>query len=327
MGKYTHLSSSDRRRFYTFLEMKLSIADIAKRLGKHRSTFYRELERNKEPEGYLPGTAQLKAEERATEKRQSKIEKDGYLRDYVVRSLKKGWSPEQISGRMKYHQLTIYVCPETIYQFVYRSKNKELYHCLPYKKSKRQRRYSRQKSPCRYGKIRLIIERPADIAARKKFGHWEGDSIVFKGDKEKAVTTLVERKSRMVFLIKNNRKFSQGVMSKIKEKLATLPKKMFKTITFDQGVEFADYKQLEQANERKVYYCETHSPWQKGSNENMNGRLRWYLPKEADIAKITQEELDKLAAKMNRCPRKCLGYKTPQEVFIQQFKNDCRIWS
>ena len=102
MGNYTHLSSSDRRRFYTFLEMKLSIADIAKRLGKHRSTFYRELERNKELEGYLPGTAQLKANERAKEKRQSKIEKDGYLQDYVARSLKKGWSPEQISGLPKF---------------------------------------------------------------------------------------------------------------------------------------------------------------------------------------------------------------------------------
>ena len=175
--------------FYTFLEMKLSMTDIAKRLGKHRSTLYRELERNKEPEGYLPGTAQFKAGERAKQKRPSKIEKDGYLRDYVMRSLKKGWSPEQISGRMKYHKLTIYVCPETIYQFVYRSKNKELYHCLPYKKSRRQKRYSRQKSPCRYGKIRLITERPADIAARKKLGHWEGDSIVFRGEKEKAVTT------------------------------------------------------------------------------------------------------------------------------------------
>jgi IS30 family transposase len=151
--------------------MKLSIEDIAKRLGRHRSTLYRERERNKEPEGYLPGTAQLKAEERLAEKRQSKIEKEAYLREYVVRSLKKGWSPEQISGRMRYHKLTMYFCPETIYQFVYRSKNKELYHCLPYKKSKRQKRYSRQKSPCRYGKIRLITERPADIAARKKFGH------------------------------------------------------------------------------------------------------------------------------------------------------------
>ena len=173
MGNYTHLSSSDRRRFYTFLEMKLSMTDIAKRLGKDRSTLYRELGRNKEPEGYLPGTAQLKAEERAKQKRLSKIGKDGYLRDYVIRSLKKGWSPEQISGRMKYHKLTIYVCPETIYQFIYQSKKKELYHCLPYKKSKRQKRYGRQKSPCRYGKIRLITQRPEEIATRKKFGHWE----------------------------------------------------------------------------------------------------------------------------------------------------------
>lgn len=290
MGEYTHLSITDRRRFYTFLEMGLSVLEIAQRLGKHRSTLYRELNRNKEPEGYLPKVAQLKTEERAKQKRLSKIEKDGYLRDYVVRSLKKGWSPEQISGRMKFHKLTIYVCPETIYQFVYQSRNKELYHCLPYKKPKRQKRYSRYKSPCRYGKIRLITERPKDIAIRKRFGHWEGDTIQFKGTKEKVVTTLVERKSRMVCLIKNDRKYSHGVMDKIKEKLKTLPEKMCKTITFDQGIEFADYRHLEQETKCKVYYCEIHSPWQKGSNENMNGRLRWYLPRETDIAKITQEE-------------------------------------
>jgi len=327
MGKYTHLSISDRRRFYTFLEMKLSISEIAKKLNKHRSTLYRELNRNSEPEGYLPKTAQLKTEERAKQKCPSKIEKDGYLRDYIVRSLKKGWSPEQISGRMKFHKLTIYVCPETIYKFVYQSKNKELYHCLPYKKPRRQKRYFRQKNPCRYGKIRLITQRPEDIATKKRFGHWEGDTIQFKGAREKVVTTLVERKSRMVILIKNNSKHSQGVMEKIQEKFATLPEKMCKTITFDQGIEFAAYRQLEHKNKRKVYYCETHSPWQKGSNENMNGRLRWHLPRETDIAKITQEDLDQLAAKMNRCPRKCLGYKTPQEVFFQQYKNDCRIWS
>ena len=131
----------------------------------------------------------------------------------------------------------------------------------------------------------------------------------------------------MVFLIKNDSKHSQGVMDKIKKKLEPLPYKMCKTITFDQGCEFAAYKELEKQFKGRVYYCETHSPWQKGSNENMNGRLRWYLPREIDIAKISQEELDQLAAKMNRCPRKCLGYKTPQEVFIQQYKNDCRIWS
>jgi IS30 family transposase len=327
MGKYTHLSMSDRRRFYTFLEMGLSISAIAKKLDKHRSTLYRELNRNSELEGYLPKAAQLKTEERVKQKRLGKIETDAYLKDYIVRSLKKGWSPEQISGRMKFHKLTIYVCPETIYQFVYRSKNKELYYCLPYKKPKRQKRYARQKNPCRYGKIRLITQRPEEIETRKRFGHWEGDTIQFKGTKEKVVTTLVERKSRMVFLIKNNRKYSHGIMEKIKEKFETLPEKMCKTITFDQGIEFADYRQLEQENKRKIYYCEIHSPWQKGSNENMNGRLRWHLPRETDIAKITQDELDQLAAKMNRCPRKCLGYKTPNEVFKQQYKNDCRIWS
>ena len=327
MGNYTHLSISDRRRFYTFIEMGLPISEIAKKLSKHRSTLYRELNRNSNPEGYFSKAAQLKTYHRAKQKCPSKLQTDGVLRDYVVRSLKKGWSPEQISGRMKYHNLSFYVCHESIYQFVYQSKNKELYHCLPYKKPKRQKRYSRQKSPCRYGKIRLITERPEDIATRKRFGHWEGDTIQFKGAKEKVVTTLVERKSRIVYLIKNNRKYSHGVMDKIKEKFKALPQKMCKTITFDQGIEFADYRHLEQETKCKVYYCETHSPWQKGSNENMNGRLRWYLPRETDIAKITQEELDQLAAKMNRCPRKCLGYKTPHEMFIQQYKNDCRIWS
>ena len=190
----------DRRRF-TFLEMGLSISEIAKRLDKHRSTLYRELNRNSEEEKYLPKAAQIRTEDRAQQKRLSKMEKDGYLRDYVIRSLQKGWSPEQISGRMKFHKLTIYACPETIYQFVYRSKNKTLYYCLPYKKPKRQARFTRQKSPCRYGKIRLI-RRDRKILPPEKFGHWEGDTIEFKGTKEKVVTTLVERKISNGFLIK-----------------------------------------------------------------------------------------------------------------------------
>jgi IS30 family transposase len=131
----------------------------------------------------------------------------------------------------------------------------------------------------------------------------------------------------MVFLIKNSSKHSKGVMEKIHRKFERLPKKMIKTITFDQGSEFADHRCLEEAMKCEVYYCEAHSPWQKGSNENMNGRLRKYLPKNAKINLITQEELDLIAEKMNRCPRKCIGYKTPNELFIQQHKNDCRTWS
>lgn len=327
MGKYTHLSISDRRRLHIWLEMGLRISEIAGRLSKHRSTLYRELARNSEAEGYFPTVAQSKTDTRAQQKRPGKLQRDGVLRDYVVRSLRKGWSPEQISGRMKYNKLSFYVCHETIYQFIYRAKDKALYHCLPSKKRKRARRYTRQKQACRYGEIRLITQRSEDIMTRKRFGHWEGDTIQFKGTKEKVVTTLVERKSRFVLLIKNDRKFSTGVMNKIQEKLSALPNKMSKTITFDQGSEFADHPTLEIGLDCRVYYCETHSPWQKGSNENMNGRLRRYLPREVDISKITQAELDELAAKMNRCPRKCLGYKTPNELFIQQRKNDCRTWS
>ena len=308
--------------------MGLSKQVIAKRLGKDRSSIYRELARNGEGKDYAAGLAQQKAQARHQTKRIGKIDRDGKLRWYITTSLEKGWSPEQIAGCMKHQHLTFYACHETIYQFIYQSNDKTLFHLLTYKKPKRQRRYARRRQACRYGAIRLIDERPKDIEMRKRFGHWEGDTIQFKGQREKVVTTLVERKSRMLMMIKNPSKHSKGVMEKIQKKFSSLPEKMFKTITFDQGSEFAYFHLLEkQNNARQIYYCHAHSPWQKGSNENMNGRLRRYLPRETNIANMTQDDLDALAHKMNLCPRKCLGYKTPQELFIQQYKNDCRTWS
>ena len=324
MANYTHLSMNDRHRIYTYLEMGLAINEIAKRLEKSRSTIYRELQRNKEGSSYLPGAAHQTAQERVKVGRPCKLQTHSALHEYVIRGLKKGWSPEQISGRMKLKKIKYYACPETIYRYIYESGDAELYHYLAYKKPQRRKRYSRKHRECRYGEIRLITQRPEHINTRKRFGHWEGDTIEFSGMKEKVLTTLVERKSRLVYLVKNERKYSRGVMDKIKGKLETLPKKMFKTITFDQGCEFADYRYLEQQLKCKVYYCETHSPWQKGSNENMNGRLRRYLPRSINIARISQYELDQLADKMNHCPRKCIGFKTPNELFIQQYKNDCR---
>ncbi len=148
----------------------------------------------------------------------------------------------------------------TLYQFIYKSKNRTLYYYLPYKKPKRSKRYSRKKQSCKFGEIRLISQRPEDIATRKRFGHWEGDTIQFKGVKDKVVTALVERKSRMVCMIRNESKHSRGVMEKIKDKLKIPPQKMRQTITFDQGAEFADYRHLEQQMGCKIYYCQAHSP-------------------------------------------------------------------
>lgn len=265
MKHYTHLSTTGRRRLYTYLEMGIPLTEIAKKLSKSRSTIYREVKRNKTEEGsYLPILAQQQAEERAKHGRRNKLRTDGHLRAYVVQALKKGWSPEQISGRMKYNQLSYYVCAETIYRYIYNNPKEELYGCLVNKKAKRRKRHHRKERHCRYGEIRLITQRPEEIASRKRFGHWEGDTIEFRGTKEKIVTTLVERKSRTVFLLKNWRKYSDGVMTKIKKKFATLPEKMFQTITFDQGSEFAAHKILERSPHCRVYYCETHSAWQKG---------------------------------------------------------------
>lgn len=253
MGQYTQLSVTDRRRLFVFLEMGLSVIEIAHKISRHRSTIYRELNRNNESGLYLPIVAQQKTLERSKTCRPNKLKNNGVLRDYVTRSLiEKGWSPEQISGRMKHQNLSFYVCPETIYRYVY--------HSLTFKKPKRQKLFRRKHRTCRYGNPYLITKRPEEIDTRARFGHWEGDTIEFKGNKSEVVTTLVERKTRMVFLIKNKSKHSRGVMEKINAKFEGLPKKMMKTITFDQGSEFADHQYLEEHMRCEVYYCEAHSP-------------------------------------------------------------------
>lgn len=326
MSDYTHLTVTERRRFYAWIDMGWSISAMAKRLNRHRSRLYRELKRNQSQGVYFPIKAHEKAENRRKQERTCKLQENPELCKYVICHLKKGWSPEQISGRMKQENFIYPICHETIYRYIYRKQNKELYHCLAYKKPGCSKRFARKKQLCRFDPLRLITLRPAEVGARTTLGHWEGDSIEFQGTKKKAVTTLVERKSRLVALIKNERGFSKEVATQIREKIKKLPKKACRTMTFDQGSEFADYRQLEWQLKYAVFYCQSHSPWQKGSNENMNGRLRRYLPRSTDISKISQEQLDTLAKKMNNTPRKCLGFKTPKKLFLQHHKFSCRTW-
>lgn len=324
MEHYTHLSMSERRQFYLLLEMGLSIGAIAKKLSRHRSSLYRELKRNTDQGEYLPGLAQEEAQKRIRFNRTSKLQRDPALYDYVISHLKEGWSPEQISGRMKVENKNYYACYETIYQYIYRPSNKGLYVYLPYQKPKRRRYHARKPQRCRYGEIRSIIKRPAQIGLRTHFGHWEGDIIEFHATKKYTVTTLVERKSRWVHLIKNQNKISRDVMRAIREKFQADKPTILKTITFDQGGEFSDYRQIEMHIPCKTYYCDVQSPWLKGSNENMNGRLRRYLPQHASIQYITQQQLDLLAKKMNNLPRKCLGFKKPKELISKAKEYICR---
>jgi transposase, IS30 family len=238
------------------------------------------------------------------------------LRNHIVGRLKNGWSSEQISGRIKCDNKFWYICHETIYRYVYRSKNKELYYYLPYKKPHREIRFSRKKRMCRYGDMRLITQRSQEINTRETFGHWEGDSIVFSSTRKQSVATVIERKTRVVMLLKNCKVDSETVMGNLEKCFMKLPKKAFSTITFDQGSEFAEHRKLEMATNCKVFYCEARSPWQKGSNENMNGRLRRYLPRNTDIESVTQEQLNFLMWKLNNTPRKCLDFQTPKESYL-----------
>lgn len=321
MNHYTHLTMQDRCQFNTLMQMNFSFSEIARRMNKHRSTLYRELERNKIKDIYKPGLAHEKALTRKD--RKSSIQKHPTLRDYVHTHLKMGWSPEQISGRLTRKKSKYRICHETIYRYIYQHKP-ELHNYLPYKKPKRIKPCARKPQTCRFGEKRLITQRPESIGARKYFAHWEGDTIEFKGNKSSSVTTLVERKSRLLLLIKNERKISDRVMEKIHEKFSSFSEQICKSVTFDQGVEFASFHLLESPLNCRVYYCHAHAPWEKGSNENMNGRLRWILPKNRNIEEITQEELDRIASRMNNIPRKCLDYRTPKELFLRRFNQTCR---
>jgi IS30 family transposase len=321
MENYTQLTSKERRQIYSFLDMGMSKTDIARRLGRNKSTIYREIKRNKEENSYFPGIAQQKADIRKQKERCCKLQKVPALYEYILRHLKTGWSPEQISGRMRLENKSYYVCHETIYRYIYRQRSNDLYQHLHYKKMRRGIRFGRKSRACRYGDIRLIDKRPNEIATRETFGHWEGDSVVFSQTRKQSIATLVERKSRAVAIIKNQDIKSTTVMNNIKSRFVTLPKKAAITITFDQGSEFAYYRIIEMETDCRVFYCRVRSPWEKGGNENMNGRIRRYLPLNTDIESVEQEQLDRLAQKLNNTPRKCLGYETPREVYLKHCKN------
>jgi IS30 family transposase len=243
-----------------------------------------------------------------------------------MQRLREGWSPEQIAGRLKRKKSKYALCHETIYQFIYRKKNRKLYMLLPRKKSRRRHQLSRKPRICRFGDKRIISQRSEAIDKRFHYGHWEGDRIEFAGKRSAAITTLVERKTRVVLLINNVTKKSGVVMSDIINKFNCMSRDVSKTFTFDQGSEFSAFNILENNLACNVFYCHKNSPWEKGSNENMNGRVRRYLPFNLSIDQISQEMLDVLSHKLNNTPRKCLDCRTPKELFLRHFRPDCRTW-
>ena len=320
---YSQLSSVEREEISRAVALGFSMQLIARQLGRSASTVSRELRRNAEcPARYRATVAQWRAQRRArVARRPRKLVTDRWLRRYVGRRLQQGWSPQQIAARLRrdYPQdVEKRISHETIYAAIYIVPRGELrrtlIRCLRQHRKVRRRRY---RSGLKRGDIpnpTPIAARPIEVEARLIPGHWEGDIIKGRANGS-AVGTVVERTTRLVLLARMPGLDSRSVVQGFARKLRTIPQPLRKSMTYDQGREMARHEMLSKKLKLQVYFADPHSPWQRGTNENTNGLIRQYLPKRQSMAHLTQHECNRIATKLNRRPRKRLGYRTPEECY------------
>jgi len=322
---YRHLRYDEREALAKMRDAAVPVCEIAARLGRHRSTIYRELRRyfmhDEEAwfRGYFPVVAHKRARRRRAAGR--KLERNMELAADVVQGLRRRWSPEQIAGRMRLTAQQPRVSHETIYQYVYGTEGRRLglSRLLPWARRRRRPRGGRKPRGVQIPLLNGIKHRPPEIALRAAFGHWEGDLVAFRQIYGKAnLTSLVERTSRFAVLWRNPDRGSVAIMGGICAQLGPLPSTLRQTITFDRGTEFAAYRRLRTELGIESYFCDPKAPWQKGGVENFNGRLRRYLPSDTDIAAMDEMVIQAVCHQLNNTPRKCLSYRTPQEVLTEQ---------
>jgi len=301
---------------------------IARQLGRRASTVSRELRRNaKRPERYRAALAQLRAQRRAQIARRPRKLSDGWLRRYVGWRLGQGWSPQQIAARLRRdypEDMRKRICHETIYAAIYIVARGELRRtligCLRQQRKVRRRRYRSGHKRGEIANLTPIGVGPAEVQARLVPGHWEGDMLKGRANGS-AVGSLVERTTRLVLLARVAGLDSRSVVQGFARKLQRIPQPLRKSMTYDQGREMARHELLYTKLRLKVYFADPHSPWQRGTNENTNGLLRQYLPKSADLAALSQRELNAIAARLNNRPRQTLNWMTPNEAWEAQLKS------
>ena len=293
----------------------LNNSQIARALGRHRSTICRELLRNStRADGrYRAFTAQERTNGRRSRSRRNLrfTAEEFALVDGLLRRL---WSPEQVAGHLR-RTGQLLISHETIYRHVWRDKKRGglLHTHLRGARKKRRKRYGAYDSRGRLAGKRMISERPAEVEARREVGHWEADTVMGAGSKD-CVLTLVERKSGLVLVGKladrTARSLSRRAVSLMRGRGAR-----FETVTADNGTEFHDYRRVERLTGATFYFARPYHSWERGSNENANGLLRQYLPKGASMAGLSQHQCNAIARELNARPRKRLGFRTPLECF------------
>jgi len=321
MGKhYQHLSLEERCTIAQLHQAGQSVRKIAAALDRPPSSISRELKRNRGSQvGYRPSYAHEQAAARRWTG--SRLERDAELRQLVLDWLSRGWSPEQIAGRLEQQHACVTISHESIYRFIYaqirRTNDGAWRNYLPRRKYRRGW-HGRKHSVDDLIKGRVSIAlRPQAVEARRTFGHWEGDLMVFATPGQAALVAL-ERKSRLILAARQPGKAAQPAAEQLRAWFQPLDRRLRRSVTFDNGTEFAHHLVLADQLAIRTFFCDPHSPWQKGSIENAIGRLRRTLPRKTNLDTINHHLLDAWIAAYNNTPRKCLKFRSPAEVFLDK---------
>jgi transposase, IS30 family len=321
---YQQLSLDDRCEIARLQADGCAVRQIAAALGRSPSTISRELKRNRGATSYRPGYAQ----ERATARRWkgSRLDREPFLRRVVLKCLAKGWSPEQVAGRLAREQGRKVISHESIYRFIHaqiaRTKDYRWRRYLPRGKSKRGCRGRRGGSSASFIEGRIsVAERPPAAADRKVAGHWEADLMLFSRYGQ-AILTVHERKSRLLLATRPPNKAAHRVARHLIRLFEHMPPQLRRTITFDNGTEFARHRALHRLA-IDTFFCDPYAPWQKGGIENAIGRMRRFMPRKTDLATLPHSRFKALVSAYNNTPRKCLDFRTPAETFAEVLHFEC----
>ncbi|MEU0502040.1 IS30 family transposase [Nocardia sp. NPDC005998] len=320
-----HLSLAEREEISRGLAAGCSARAIARRLGRRSSTISREVSRHGGRESYRAAAADAQAYQSARRPKPAKLARDSRLRALVEQKLMMRWSPEQISGwlaRCFPSDSSMRVSHEAIYLSLFDPRRRKAIDrglTRQLRSGRVMRHPKRARRPDGRGVIKDLVpisERPTEVENRMVAGHWEGDLVM--GSRPSAVATLVERTSRFTALVAlpDGIKADQ-VTPHLTRYLLSLPAPMRRTLTWDRGREIAGHKTITEATSMPIYLCKPRSPWQRGTNENTNRLLRQYLPKNADLRRFSQDDLDAIADELNNRPRKIHGYRSPAEIYAE----------
>ena len=312
-----HLTSCEREILYRLLKAKKPKSEIAEVMGRSRSTIYREIERNAGGRGYRPKQAQRKAQERRLHCRREPKMNDRKLRSSVTRLLKKAWSPDQIAKWLRRENPRnpgTHVSHQTIYTWIAQE--------APELRAHLRRGGKRRSGPEKRGQLVGCVSiegRPKVVDSRRRFGDWEGDTVVSPG-RRSGLVTMVDRKSGYTRIRKTTSLKAATTRQAARRSLGDLPETLRRTITLDNGKEFAEHQQLAEDLGLDIYFAKPYASWQRGTNEHTNGLLRQFFPKGTDFARISHRQVARVEKLLNERPRKRLGYRTPQELLAKKLR-------